>query len=316
MALERVTLRVTELRCIAQSEGSAGSEPYLWLTFFAFGAQPLPGQTGPVATMTPSYDSFRTGIPDNIKAGQAVTVPAFYATASFDFDLALTTPKFVGCVAVLMEQDDTPDSSIGLGYGAYAKAIDKQLNDLVNKRIQAGDFGPITDAEIKSIKDAVNAKVTEAVGSNQSWWNLFTDQDDNLGVTYKTFTDSEIQSQYFDFPEIVSQDASDRFALSGGLSLGPVPTDPVDHCATLRAAVNAKKAEITSLQLRVATLQNQLQNATPQEKSGIVADIKKDNDLLTQAEAELPALQGALDLCTSHHHLSPVIDPAIVVVNH
>lgn len=314
MALERVTLRVTELRCLAQSEGSTGSEPYLWLTFFAFGAQPQPGQTGPVVTITPSYDSFRSGIPDNIKAGQAVAVPQFYSTASFDLDLALTTPKFVGCIAVLMEQDDTPDSSIALGYGAYANEIDKQLNALVTKRIQATNLGPLTDPEIQAIKNAVNTRVQDAVGSNQSWWNLFTDQDDNLGFTYKTFTDAEIQFQYFDFPEIASQDGSDRFVLSGGLSLGPVPVDPVDHCAAQRAAVNAKHAEITSLQLRIATLQNQLLHATPQAKSAIAADIAAAGLLVTQAESELPALQSALDSCTSFHHHTPIIDPGILVV--
>jgi hypothetical protein len=315
MALERVTLRVTELRCLAQSEGSAGSDPYLWLTFFAFGAQQVPGQTGPVATITPSYDSFRTGIPDHVQAGQAVVVPPFYATASFDFDLALTGPKLTGAIAVLMEQDGTPDGSIALGYGAYAKEIDKQLNDLVTKRIQAGNFGAITDAEIKIIKDAVNAKVQTAVGSNQSFWNLFTDQDDNLGVTFKTFSDDEIQFQYFDFPEIASADASDRFVLSGGISLGPVPTAPVDSCAAQRAAVNAKQAEITGYQVQKEALQNQLQHATPQEKSGIVAEIRADDDRITQAQAELPALQTALDSCIAHHRHTGVLNPAIVV-NH
>jgi hypothetical protein len=34
MTMQRVTLRMTELRCLSQSE-SDGSEPYLWTTFFA-----------------------------------------------------------------------------------------------------------------------------------------------------------------------------------------------------------------------------------------------------------------------------------------
>lgn len=54
MALQRVTLGLTELRCIAESDGSGSSEPYLWTTYFALGAQPLPGQTGPMATITPA----------------------------------------------------------------------------------------------------------------------------------------------------------------------------------------------------------------------------------------------------------------------
>jgi len=304
MALQRITLRLTELRCITQSEGSGGSEPYLWVTYFAFGAQQLPFQTGPVGTITPAYDAFRTEFPDNMKAGQVANIPAFLATASFDIDLEVEH-KLVGCIAVLMEEDDTPDSSIILGRIAFSKEIDKQLNDLVTKRIFVGDFGPITDAEIKSIKVSVKAKVEDAVGSNQSIWNVFTNQDDNIGFTYKGFTDSEIRFQYFDFPEIASGGSSNRFILSGGLSIGRVPSDPVDLCATPRAAVNAKRDEINSLHTRVTLLQNQLHHATPQQKAGIVAEIHATNDLLTQAEAELPALQAELDSCLSHHHGHP-----------
>ncbi len=313
MALQRVTLRLTELRCITQSEGSGGSEPYLWVTYFAFGAQLLPFQTGPMATITPAYDAFRTEFPNNMKAGQVTTIPPFLATASFDMDLE-AQHKLVGCLAVLMEEDETPDSSIILGRIAYSKEIDKQLNDLVKKRILAGDFGPVTDEEINTIRKAVKAKVEEAIGSNQTIWNIFTNQDDNIGFTHKGFTDSEIQFQYFDFPEIVSDDSSNRFVLSGGLSIGPVPTDPVDLCATQRAAVKAKKDEINSLQTRVTLLQDQLHHATPQQKAAIVAEIKATNGLIAQAEAELPTLQAALDSCISHHHGHDVhIDPTIVV---
>jgi hypothetical protein len=312
MALQRVTLRLTELRCIKQSEGSGGSEPYLWVTYFAVGAQQLPFQTGPVATITPAYDAFRTEFPDNMKAGQVVNVPAFLATASFDMDLE-AAHKLVGCIAVVMEQDETPHSSIILGRIAYSKEIDKQLNDLVTKRILTADFSPVTDAELRSIRSAVKAKVETAVGSNQTIWNAFTNQDDNVGFTYRGFTDSEIQFQYFDFPEIVSEDSSNRFILSGGLSIAPVPTPPVDLCATQRAALEAKKSEIKSLQTRRTLLQNQLQHATPQQKAAIVAEITATNALITQAEAELGPLQAALDACVSRHHGPDIsIDPTVV----
>jgi hypothetical protein len=312
MALQRVTLRATELRCVAQAEGSGGSEPYVWLTFFAVGAAARPGQTGPVAAVTQAYNSFRDDIPNHVKAGQAIALPPFASTASFDMDLDVSTPKLVGCIAVLMEEDDTPASSIELGYIAYAKAIDQQLNEFVSKRIARLDFGPITDAEIAAIKNAVNAKVEAAIGSNQSWWNLFTDQDDNIGFTYKTFSDAEIHFQYFDFPEMVS--GGNRFVLSGGVSLGRVPGETVDLCATPRAALKAKQDEIKGLQLQRTALQHQLQHATPQQKAAIVASIQALGEQIAQAEAQLPALQDALDACTSHHHHIPPVNDGSVVV--
>ena len=72
MALQRLTMHLTELRCIAQSEGGGGSEPYLWVTYFAYGAEPLPGQAGIVATNTPAYDAFRIEFPDGMRAQTSV----------------------------------------------------------------------------------------------------------------------------------------------------------------------------------------------------------------------------------------------------
>ena len=224
MSMQRVTLRLTELRCLSQTE-SDGSEPYLWTTFFAFGGQQLPFQTGPLSTITPSYDAFRSEFPDHVKAGMAVPVPPFIASGSFDIDMdAAPHPKIVGCIAVLMEEDSTPQSSIVLGRIAYAKEIDAQLQALVNGRIRSGDFGPITQAEIDAVKKAVASKVESAIASNQSIWNAFRDQDDEIGVSFKAFTDSEIRFQYFDLPDFVN--GGNRFRLTGSLSLGPVPTAP------------------------------------------------------------------------------------------
>jgi hypothetical protein len=313
MPLQRATLRLTQLRCVTQSE-DGGSEPYLWVTYFAFGVQQLPFQTGPVATVTPAYDAFRMEFPDNMKAGQVAIIPPFIASASFDVDLdTAPKPKIIGCIAVLMEEDDTPDKSIILGRIAYSEAIDRQLNNLINKRIQTGDFGPITDAEITAIKEAVQAKVTAAIGSNQSIWSkLFTDQDDNLGFVYKAFTGSEIQFNFFDFPEIRS--GANRFVLSGNLFLGPVPAAPIDVCAAQRARVTAKNDEINSLHARTLVLQRLLQQAPPQQKAAIAAEIVETGVLTTQAEAELPGLRASLSACMGHHHPGGVtVDPPIVV---
>lgn len=140
---------------------------------------------------------------------------------------------------------------------------------------------------------------------------MTTDQDDIVGFVYKLFTatdatHSDIKFQYFDFPEITSG-SSNRFTLTGRLSLGPIPTPPVDLCAAQRAALKAKTDEIHSLQTRITLLQNQLQHASPQQKAAIVREITATGDLLTQAEAQLPALQTALDACQAHHFPGGVI---------
>jgi hypothetical protein len=66
----------------------------------------------------------------------------------------------------------------------------------------------------------------------------------------------------------------------------------------------------------VALLQNELHHATPQQKAAIVAEIEATNALIGQAEAQLPALQDALDSCVAHlgHH-APVDVGSTIVVN-
>jgi hypothetical protein len=314
MALQRVTLGLTELRCIVEADGSGSSEPYMWVTYFALGAQQLPGQAGPVATITPAYDAFRSEFADGVEAGDVLSIPPFLASASFDMALD-ADHTLVGCIAVVMEEDETPQSSIVLGRIAYAKEIEKQLNDLVTARVLAGDFGPLTDAEIDAIRAAVKSKVEAAIGSNQSIWDIFRNQDDQVGFTYKTFSGPAIAAQFFDFPEIRSDDSTNRYVLSGSLSVGAIPVDPVDLCATERAALKAKQDEIKGLQTRRELLQGQLQHAAPQQKAAIVAEIGATNDLITQAEAGLPALQAALDTCIARHgrdHDVVVEDPIVV----
>lgn len=313
MTLQRVTIRLTELRCLEQSEGSGGSEPYLWTTFFALGAQQLPFQTGPMAVVTPSYDAFRTEFPNGMTAGQAAPVPSFIASANFDMDLDITIPRpTVGCIAVLMEEDSTPQSSIVAGRIAYSKEIEAQLNALAVKRIQSGDDSDIKPEEIETIRNAVEDKVKSAVSSDQFAWGIFTDQDDTIGFAYKAFkhppdttTDpqtgeeivvgADIAFQYFDLPEIRKDD--DRFMLTGSVSLGPVPGGTVDLCASERAALKAEQDRIEGLQGRVRLLQDMLHHATPQQKAAIVAEIQATGAEIAQEEARLPELQAALDRC-------------------
>jgi len=329
MALQRFTVRLTQLRCILESDPGP-SEPYLWVTFFALGPPVPPFQTGPLALVTPAYDAFRTEFPDNVSAGSVVGIPSFIASASFDLDPDVGGPKLLGCVAVLLEEDETRESDMVFGRIAYTKEMEKQLNDLMRKRIQANDRGPLTDAEKNAIKRAVTAKVLDAVGSHQSIWDLFRDQDDPLGFTYKILPEHEgetIQAGAFDFPEITASRlvqppggvppytvVTDRYVLSGEITVARVPWDTVDICAGPRAAVDTKKHEVTLLRHRVSALQQQLQHSTPQAKPSIVLEIAATNDLIDRAEAALPDLEAALANCLErfHHEVQPSDTVAVV----
>jgi hypothetical protein len=318
MALQRITVKLNELRCLSQSEGSDGSEPYLWTTFFAFGGERLPFQTGNLSMITPAYDAFRTEFPNGIKAGSVATVPTFVASAHFDIDLdTAPRPKLVGVIAVLMEEDSTRQDDIVRGRIAYSKEIEAQLDALVSERIHDGNFGPLTDAEIDTIKSNVKSKVEDAIGSHQSLFDIFRNQDDNIGFTHAVFKhpadpgDLDIAAQTFTCPEI--KNGSDRFVLNGRLEISAVPAQPVVLCPTQRAALKAKQDQIKGLQLRRMALQDQLHHATPQQKPAIIDLIQETAEEITQAESELPGLQDALEACLPNiqdvdinHDLQPI----------
>lgn len=310
MPIQRVTVKLTQLRCLAQSESGSGSEPYLWTTFFAFGAEQTSPQSGLLAVQTPSYDQFRTEFPDGIKAGTTAQVPVFVASGAFDFDLdSVPQPKLLGAIAVLMEEDSTPERFMVQGRIAYSKEIEAQLQALAKMRFLSGNLGALTTAETDAIKKAVKDKVTEAVGRGQGISGLFRNQDDNLGFMFRLFTHrradpahpetppvAEIVNQSFDFP-VADNGKGDRFVLSATMTLGPVPKPPIILCRLQREALKAKQDQIKSLGDLRAVLQTQLANATPQQKPAIIDSLESNAAEIARTEAELPALQAALDAC-------------------
>lgn len=307
MGIERIKLTLTELRCLAQSEGRSGSEPYLWTTFFAFGGERLPFQTGNLAFNTPAYDAFRTEFPDGMTAGKAAPVPPFIASAHFDMDLSTAPqPKLVGCVAVLMEENASKERSMVAGRIAYSKEIEAQLEALVSRRIQTQDYGDITDEEVAEIRGAVEAKVRSAVRDSQSLLShlLGGTPDAPIGFTYALFrypkpADSGrgIEFQYVDFPEIASSSGGDRYVLTGRLSVEAVPRPTITICGAQRGALDAKQHELEGLHRRRGHLQASLHASGGPHRAGLADAIEETNAKIAEVEGQIPALQAALDAC-------------------
>ena len=318
---QRVSMRLTELRCIAQSEESNGTDPYLWVTYYGHGV-PLDGQSGPVVVNTPAYDAFRTEFPNGVQAGQSVPIPAFLAQASFDVD-TINEYTHVGVIAVLMEEDSTPHGSIVLGRIAYSGEIAIQLNALVTRRVQTGNSAPITDAEIEAIRKAVAAKAKSAIAGDQFLGGFWRDQDDENGYAYADLGEPELtmlaasptRSQPITFKGKLANDTgSARYELAGIVTIDELPTEPIDLCKPERTAVEAKKQEIRGLQGRRTVLQQELITAPPGQKAAIVAQITATNEAIDRAEGELVPLVAALELCIDKKTIGGDHGPDVTVV--
>jgi hypothetical protein len=312
MSAQLVTFRLTRLRCIKESDTKGGSEPYLWVTYFAVdGRNAL--QATPVTTDTMPATFTRKEFPNNVTDGQVINIPSSLSPRSFQIDRGPVNFMMAGCVTVLLEEDETPEDAIIAGHTAYAKEINKQLNALVKKRIAALDTSDIKNAEVKVIREAVQSKVKSAISDNLSIGEkLFDNQDDLLGFTFVNFVNDAIQTRTFDFPEIFEGDkqatSSNRYVLSGTVTAGPVPPDPVELCPKQRAALKAKLQEIKGLESEVVSLQQRLATATPQQKPGIIDAIHTTNAEIAKAEAELPTLEAALKACLSDPHVGTHVD--------
>lgn len=292
-----VTFHLKQLRCIVESDSRGGSEPYLWVTYFIVDGRNI-AQPEPVSTLTPVYDAFRKEFPDDVRDGQVMNVPPFIANFSAQIDPGPLNFMLAGCVVVLLEEDDSPDKAMRAGRNTYATGIHQELNKLVKERIKTLNREPVTQAEIDAIHDAIEPKITSAVRSNLTFrQQIFGNQDDTLGFAHVAFIGDEIQTKDFEFPELADRGRSNRFVLSGSLTVGPVPPPPVDRCATFRAAVQAKRDEIKGLQSLRAGLQLQLQTATPQAKPAIVQQITRVGAQIAQAEEELRQREARLRFC-------------------
>src|SRR6476620_5861510 len=206
MPPQLVTFRLTRLRCIKESDTKGGSEPYLWVTYFAVdGRNAL--QATPVTTDTMPATFTRKEFPNNVTDGQIINIPSSLSPRSFQIDSGPVNFMMAGCITVLLEEDETPEDAIIAGHTAYAKEINKQLNSLVKKRVAKLDTSDITDVEIKDIREAVKSKVKSAIKDNLSiGQKLFDNQDDLLGFTFVNFVNKDIQTRSFDFPEIFEGD--------------------------------------------------------------------------------------------------------------
>lgn len=291
-----VTVRLNSLRCIAESDRNVGSEPFLWVTYILVDGNRLT-QPEPVVTYSPILD--RKEFPDNVRAGQVINVQNIIDNFSEPVDPGPFNFRLVGCLVVLLEEDETSDEAMQAGHRAYSKAVHEALNNLIRERIRMLNQEAVTDEEVNAIRNAIEPKVKSAIKSDLKVWDFFDNQDDIVGVSHVAFIGDELQSKEFEFPELVGPGSKNHYVLSGSLTVGPVPDVPPNRprCAELRAAMQAQRDEVQALQTTIAQLQQELRNAGPLEKPDIVRQIAEARGEIPRAKEELQRREAALRAC-------------------
>lgn len=172
---------------LATSVSGVDFHPYLWSVFFkvdgdtvfvdsSFTAQ---GQATVVGTPGDHDDlPGSDGIPGSFPAA-TITIPAtlgeFHTvvTPIPVRPLGISLPGTVGCVAILMDQQDTPADAVAQGHQALNTSLQQALDALIPT------FGPtktaVTPADIQVIRNAVTTAVVNAVKNAQNVWQAIFD---------------------------------------------------------------------------------------------------------------------------------------------
>lgn len=202
----KVSLKLSNIHCFDEGDGIGSAEPYLWTVFFKIDGdtvvvtpqlalkgtatvQSTPGNHGDL----PNHD---------VDAGENVPIPAalgeFHTTLKpIPLQQPVGSTKSVGgaigCIVVLMEEDNTPGSAIASGHTALNKAVQTSLNALI-PTLNFAHQEP-TPAEIAQMQSKIGTAVENAVKNGVSVWDWLGglgNMDDKIGSVVFQFSQQQL----------------------------------------------------------------------------------------------------------------------------
>jgi hypothetical protein len=306
-------ITLESLRCILESDlgGTSHSEPYIWP------ALAIVTDSFEVIPQAANLSDSRNVIKNEMRAGETAAIPYPVNTLTTNFEDNQTNRQLILIVA-LWEKDDTPLVAVQAGYQAFLSELHSAIGSNLVSLSQADEAGQ--KVIIDDIKTRVYNKVYSAIynklsGPEKAEVGLGRlNLDDFMGSDFKRFPDVVSQSFTLSFignagdkvtatdhrtmpPSTISFDPRVEYEIQGNLN---VQTVTVDSCQAEIDAVNAAQSALQGLGDMVQSLQNRLQNATPQQKPGIIAEMKDiEDNQIPAAQRKLAQAQIALNLCRS-----------------
>jgi hypothetical protein len=188
-----VKLKLSNIHCSDEGDSIGSAEPYLWTVFFK-----IDGDTTHVdstltlqgtATVVTTPGNHRDLIARDVDAGDNLPIPPELGEFStvikpipVDPLPGTTLAGVVGCIVILLEQDETPNAAVAQGHVVLNQAVQTALDDLI-PTLNFLHQSP-TDADIKTLTDKVGKKVEDAISDGVSVWDWLTalgNEDDKIG---------------------------------------------------------------------------------------------------------------------------------------
>lgn len=291
------------LRCIRESDGTGHSEPFIWPALITINTT-----NGNVLSSPPVLGHARIVIDNDMRAGQIVVIPNTVNTLRVRLDDPQNFTIFLS--VVLWENDETPDKAVKAGYLAYVSELRQAIiANLLALREAQNDPNKMKEVKAiieKRVNKAVEAAIRGALTTSEKirikigTLNL----DDVVGSDTEDLGSPGVAAMTKPFAlDFSNKSGSEKYQIEGTMTVRPVV---VDLCQPQVNAVQAAQATIDTIRNQIRGLQDELRDAAPQMKPGIIKMIKELQQQLPAANKALDQAKQALQVCRSQHSNQPV----------
>lgn len=269
-----IVFKLDRIHCHDEGDGPGNAEPYLWTVFFKVDGDTLVVNTddlshvflqGPPTVVTTPGNHGNLGTSD-VDEGDNVAVPAIigeYRTVLKP--IPLTTPVLgksevggmVGCLVVLMEEDNTSDSDVARGHERLDSTVRDKLAELLgtlsisNPEPSQADIDKMTDQIGAAVKDAIKDGVS--VGE---WLLGFGNMDDQIGSAVFRFSHGELEAAAGGtIPFSRRWKNEGDWELFGHIQSTPIRRPESKCCEELKRRLIELTREVAEQDKRIATLE-------------------------------------------------------------
>jgi hypothetical protein len=298
-----IEFKLDRIHCHDEGDGPGNAEPYLWTVFFKVDGDTCvvntAGANGPflqgvptIVTTPGNHGNLGTS---DVDEGDDVTVPSIIGEyRTLMKPIPLTTPilgikevgGMIGCIVVLMEEDNTSGDAIARGHEALDRSVRDNLTAVLGT-LSITKPSP-TEEDVQALSDAIGSAVKQSIKdgvSVLSWIAGFGNMDDQIGSAVFRFSHNELEAAAGStIPFGRRWDNEGDWEIFGHIGATIVPRAEQDCCDELRAAVEKLQGELSEQSARIKAVEARVVRV---QRDGIknlqVAEmVKADKVLATQ----------------------------------
>jgi hypothetical protein len=298
-----VRFHLKHLEVMRQNDGGdGGSEPYLFVSYFKSdnGTRRPDGSLG-IQVVTPASSSFRADIPNNLRVGAQVPVPASQGRHRMRVDTS--GDCFCGMVIVCLEEDQTDADVIVRARNAVHTRVSEVI--LSTMRAKAPRLTWVLPEDSRNLRLAVERAARDAIAAGTGF---FEDADEVVKASVvmmmgRGAIDPRVDVRTAFVEGNQATDESYRLLFDVAVSAArPSRREGLDDprlagCDDELGAVARQRQHVEDLGQRRRTLQRQLLAASPGQKPSILRESAEVRAQIDAAEARLDELENAHEAC-------------------